>query len=121
MTAAIGSMISRLPRKRVRALVVTAALRLKPFPDVPAISETVKDYVFVAWIGAFVASGTPKPLVERLNGEIKKALEHPEMIKIHSSQTLDPLYVTPEHYAARLKPDHDKYEKLVKLTGATAN
>jgi tripartite-type tricarboxylate transporter receptor subunit TctC len=121
MTATVGSVIPHLPGKRVRALGVTSAARLKPFPDVPAIGETVKDYEFVAWIGAFVASGTPKPIVDRLNAEIKKALEHPEVVKILSSQTLDPLYMTPEQYAARLKSDYDKYEKLVKLTGATAN
>jgi tripartite-type tricarboxylate transporter receptor subunit TctC len=121
MTATVGSVIPHLPSKRVRALGVTSAARLKPFPDVPAIGETVKDYEFVAWIGAFVASGTPKPIVDRLNAEIKKALEHPEVVKILSSQTLDPLYMTPEQYAVRLKADYDRYEKLVKLTGATAN
>lgn len=121
MTATVGSVVPHLPSKRVRALGVTSAARLKPFPDVPAIGETVKDYEFVAWIGAFVASGTPKPIVDRLNAEIKKALEHPEVIKILSGQTLDPMYMTPEQYATRLKADYDKYEKLVKLTGATAN
>jgi tripartite-type tricarboxylate transporter receptor subunit TctC len=110
-----------LQSKRVRALGVTSTARLKPFPDVPAIGETIKGYEFVAWVGAFVGSNTPKPIVDRLNGEIKKALEHPDAIRILSSQTLDPMYMTPEQYATRLKADYDKYEKLVKLTGATAN
>lgn len=121
MTATVGSLIPHLQSKRVRALGVTSATRLKPFPDVPAIGETIKGYEFVAWIGAFVSSGTPKPIVDRLSGEIKKALDHPDLIKILSGQTLDPMYMTPEQFATRLKADYDKYEKLVKLTGATAN
>ena len=77
--------------------------------------------VFAAWIGAFVASATPKPIVERLNAEMKKALDNPEVVKVMSGQTLDPMYLTSEQFAARLKADFDKYEKLVKMTGVTAN
>ena len=121
MTATVGSVVPHLSGNRIRALGVTSAQRLKPYPDIPTIGETIKGYEFVAWIGAFVSSGTPKPLVDRLNAEIKKALEHPEVIKILVGQTLDPMYMTPEQYAVRLKADYDKYEKLVKVTGAKAN
>ncbi|MBM3341069.1 MAG: tripartite tricarboxylate transporter substrate binding protein [Betaproteobacteria bacterium] len=121
MTATIGSVMPHLASKRVRALGVTSATRLKPFPDVPAIAETIKDYEFVAWVGAFVSAGTPRPIVDRLNAEFKKALEHPDVVKILGGQTLDPMYMAPEQFALRLKADYDRYEKLVRLTGATAN
>jgi tripartite-type tricarboxylate transporter receptor subunit TctC len=121
MTATVGSAAPHVRSKRVRAVGVTSPTRVKPFPDVPAIAETVKGYEFVAWIGAFVAAGTPRPLVDRLNGELKKALEHPDVAKALSAQTLDPMYMTPEQFAARLKADFDKYAQLVKLTGASIN
>jgi tripartite-type tricarboxylate transporter receptor subunit TctC len=121
MTATIGSVIPHLPGGRLRAIGVTSAQRMKQFPDIPAIGESVPGYEFVAWIGAFVASGTPKPIVDRLNAEMKKTLENPEVVKVMSGQTLDPLHTTPEQFATRLKVDYDKYEKLVKLTGAKAN
>jgi tripartite-type tricarboxylate transporter receptor subunit TctC len=121
MTATIGSVIPHLPSGRLRAIGVTSANRMKQFPDVPAIAEGLPGYDFVAWIGAFVASGTPKPIVDRLNAEMKKALENPDVVKIMSGQTLDPMHMTSEQFQARLKTDYDKYEKLVKLTGATAN
>ena len=122
MTATIGSVIPHLPSNRVRALGVTSATRMKAFPNIPTIAEGgVPGYDFSAWIGAFVAAGTPRPIVDRLNAEIKKALEHPEVVKIMSSQTLDPMPMTPEQFAARLKTDYDKYEKLVKATGVKAN
>jgi tripartite-type tricarboxylate transporter receptor subunit TctC len=121
MTATVGSAAPHVRSKRVRAVGVTSPARVKPFPDVPAIAETVKGYEFVAWIGAFVAVGTPKPLVDRLNGELKKALLHPDVVKSLSAQTLDPMHMTPEQFAARLKADFDKYARLVKLTGASIN
>ena len=121
MVATIGSVIPHLPSGRLRALGVTSTTRVKQFADVPAIAEGVPGYDFVAWIGAFVASGTPRAIVDRLNAEIKKVLELPDVIKIMSGQTLDPMYMTPEQFAARLKADYDKYEKLVKLTGVTSN
>ena len=121
MTATIGSVIPHLPSGRLRALGVTSATRMKQFPDMPAIAEGLPGYEFAAWIGAFVASATPKPIVDRLNGEIKKALENPEVVKAMSSQTLDPMYMGSEQFATRLKNDFDKYEKLVKMTGVTSN
>ena len=118
MTATIGSVIPFLSGKRLRALGVTSATRLKQFPEVPAIAEGIPGYDFAAWIAAFVPAATPKPIVERLNAEIRKALENPDVVKIMSGQTLDPMPMSPEQFAVRLKSDYDKYERLIKATGA---
>jgi tripartite-type tricarboxylate transporter receptor subunit TctC len=118
MTATIGSLIPHLQSQRVRALGVTSEKRVKQFPDVPAIAETVPGYEFTAWIGAFTSAGTPAAIVNRMNGELRKALEHPSVVKILSAQTLDPMPMSPEQFTARLKSDYDKYEKVIKLSGA---
>jgi len=118
MTATIGSLIPHIASKRVRPLGVTSAKRVTQYPEVPAISETVPGYEFVAWIGAFVAAGTPRPLVDRLNGELRKALAHPDTARILGAQTLDPLPMSPEEFGRLLKADYDKYEKVIKLSGA---
>jgi tripartite-type tricarboxylate transporter receptor subunit TctC len=57
--------------------------------------------------------------VDRLNAELKKALEDPGVSSKLSAQTLDPMYMTPEQFALRLKSDYDKYEKVVRISGAT--
>jgi tripartite-type tricarboxylate transporter receptor subunit TctC len=118
MTATIGSVIPFLSGSRLRALGVTSATRLKQFPNIPAIAEGIPGYEFAAWIAAFVPAATPKPIVEKLNADIRKALEHPDVVKIMGSQTLDPMPMSPEQFAVRLKSDYDKYEKLIKATGA---
>jgi tripartite-type tricarboxylate transporter receptor subunit TctC len=118
MTATIGSLIPHIASKRVRPLGVTSAKRVQQYPDVPAISESVPGYEFVAWIGAFVAAGTPRPIVDRLNGEFRKALAQPDTARILSVQTLDPMPMSPEEFAKLLRVDFDKYEKVIKQSGA---
>jgi tripartite-type tricarboxylate transporter receptor subunit TctC len=118
MTATIGSLIPHIESKRVRPLGVTSAKRVKQYPDVPAIAESVPGYEFVAWIGAFVPAGTPRPIVDRLNAEFRKALMHPDTARILGAQTLDPMPMSPEEFARLLKSDYDKYGKLIKLSGA---
>lgn len=119
MTATVGSVIPHINAKRLRPLGVTSEARVSQYPDVPTFAEAgVPGYEFTAWIGAFVAAGTPKPIVDKLNAELKKTLAHPEVSKIMSSQTLDPLHMAPEQFERRLKSDYAKYEKVIRLTGA---
>jgi tripartite-type tricarboxylate transporter receptor subunit TctC len=118
MTATIGSLIPHIESKRVRPLGVTSAQRVKQYPDVPAIAEAVPGYEFVAWIGAFVATGTPRPIVDKLNAEMRKALDNSDTARILGAQTLDPMPMSPEQFAKLLKADFDKYEKVIRLSGA---
>jgi len=118
MIATIGSLFPHIKANRVRPLGVTSDQRTVQFPDVPAIAETVPGYEFTAWVGCFAPAGTPKPIVDRLNAELKKALADPGVASKLSAQTLDPIHMTPEQFAERLKSDYDKYEKVIKLSGA---
>ena len=81
-------------------------------------TEGLPGYELTAWIGSFVPAGTPRPIVEKLNAEIRKALEHPDVAKNLSSQTLDPMPMTIEEFAQRLRSDYDKYERVVRISGA---
>ena len=118
----IGSVDAALKAGRLRALGVASAKRLKAFPDIPTVSEAgVPGYEMTAWIGSFVPSATPRAVVERLNAEITKAVEHPDVVRILGAQALDPMIMTVDEFAARLKKDYDRYEKLIKATGAKAD
>jgi tripartite-type tricarboxylate transporter receptor subunit TctC len=114
----IASLVPNLNAKRIRALGVTSDKRVPQFPDVPAIAEAVPGYEFTAWVGCFVPKGTPRPIVDKLNADLRKTLADPGVASKLSAQTLDPMPMTPEEFAARLKSDYVKYEKLVKLSGA---
>lgn len=118
MIATVGSVLPHVKANRVRALGVSSEKRAKALPDIPAIAEYVPGYEFTAWIAAFVPAKTPRPIVDKLGAEIKKALEDPAVMKSLSAQTLDPMFMTPEQFDKRLKADYETNARLVKLTGA---
>lgn len=118
MLATIGSLFPHIKSGRVRPIGVATDKRVPQFPDVPAIAEFVPGYDFTAWVGSFVPAGTPKAVVDTLNALLGKALADPGVTAKLVAQTLDPMHISPEQFAARLKSDYDKYEKVVKISGA---
>ena len=115
----IGAVMPQIKQNRVRPLAVSSDYRVEAFPDVPTLAEAgVPGYEFTAWIGAFAPGATPRPIVDRLNGDIQKILKMPDVAEKLKSQTLDPMSMTPEQFAKRLESDYRKYEKVIKLTGA---
>ena len=114
----IGPVLSHINANRVRALAVTSENRVREFPELPAIGETVPGYEFTAWVGAFVPAGTPRAIVDKLNAELKKVLSDPAVTERLSKLTADPLYTTPEEFARQLKSGYAQYKKLIEMTGA---
>jgi len=105
--------------KRLRPIAVSSAKRTTQFPDIPTIGETVKGYDFTSWMGTFAPAGTPKPIVEKLNAELKKAVADREVASKLSALTLDPMHLSVDEFAALLKSEYVKYERIVKLSGAS--
>ena len=114
----IAEVYPYLKSGRLRPIAVSSETRTTQFPEIPAIAETVKGYEFVSWFGTFVPAGTPKPIVDRLNAELRKAVADPDVASKLSAQTLDPMYMTSEDFAKHLKSDYDRLEQIVKLSGA---
>lgn len=108
-----------IARKQVRLLGVTSDARIKRLPDLPTIAEAaVPGYEFAAWVGVLTPAGVPRPIIETLHAALKKALGDPDVEKKLSDLALDPMLMTPERFAQRLKSDYDKYAKVVALSGA---
>jgi len=103
---------------RVRIIAVSSGTRTKQFPDIPSIGETLKGYDYSSWFGAFAPAGTPRPIVDRLNAEIRKAMADPAVVANLSAQTLDPMPMSPEEFANFLKSDYDMLRQVVKDAGA---
>jgi len=114
----ISEVLPHMQTGRVRAIAVTSEKRVPQFPDLPPIGDTVKGYDFTSWFGTFVPAGTPPAIVERLNLEIKKAVADPAVVSNLTAQALDPMYMTPDEFAKLMKTEYDKYETVVKDSGA---
>lgn len=103
---------------RVRALGVSGPKRLDAFPDLPAIAEVVPGYETVAWGGIIGPAGLPKDIVDRLQSELKKALQAPAV-----RETLAKLQVgidggTSEEFRALVKRETPKWAEVVRRSGA---
>jgi len=119
MIATVGSLIPSINSGRVRPIAVTSEKRVGAYPKVPTIAESgVPGYEFTAWIGAFGPAGVPKAIVDKLNADMQKVLRMPDVAENLKSQTLDPMFMTPDEFARRLKSDYDKYEKVIRVSGA---
>jgi tripartite-type tricarboxylate transporter receptor subunit TctC len=114
----IAEVFPHLKSGRLRPIAVTSATRTTQLPDIPAIAETVKGFEFVSWFASFAPAGTPKPVIDWLNAELRKVLADAEVGAKLSAQTLDPLYMTPEAFAKQIQFDYERLRHVVKASGA---
>ena len=122
MIATTAVVMPLLPAQRVRALGVTSDKRISKLADIPTLAEAgVPGYEFSAWVAAFVPAGTPRAIVDKLSAEIKKALAHSDVTGRFGNIALEPMFMTAEQFAARMKADSEMYAKLIALTGAQVN
>ena len=103
---------------KLRALGVTGPKRSPAFPDVPAIAESVPGYEVVNWFGVVAPAKTPPAIVQRVNAQLNKALQSPELVKALASQTAEAAGGTPEAFGKVIRNDYAKWAKVVKQSGA---
>jgi tripartite-type tricarboxylate transporter receptor subunit TctC len=102
----------------VRGLAVTGATRSAVLPDLPTVAESgVPGYEVSAWFGIFAPAGVPKPVVDRLNAEVVKAIASPDLRQRLVSQGADPVTSSPAEFAAYLQSEIAKWAKVVKAAG----
>jgi tripartite-type tricarboxylate transporter receptor subunit TctC len=113
------SLASHIRNGNVKALALASEARLPTFPDIPTTAEAgLPGFIFDAWYGLFAPAGPPKPIIDKLNAEINKALVLPDVVKSLETQALDAAPSTVDQFNTALKVDYEKYGKLIKLTGA---
>ncbi len=103
----------------IKVLAVTGKDRLKRKPDVPSMAETIPGFDVFGWIGLFAPAGTPKPVVDRINAEIKKILSDAEIAKRLDDLTFQVIADSPEGLAERVRSEHAMWGDVVKATGKT--
>jgi tripartite-type tricarboxylate transporter receptor subunit TctC len=116
----LPSSIAYIQAGRLRALAVTTATRAKALPDVPTVGETVAGYEASAFFGMAVPRGTPRDIVEKLNDAVNAALADPAMQAKLAELGGTNIPGTPEDFGKIIADETEKWSKVVKATGATA-
>ncbi|MFY3286944.1 Bug family tripartite tricarboxylate transporter substrate binding protein [Achromobacter xylosoxidans] len=105
---------------KLKLLAVTEEQRSPLLPEAPTVAETLPGYELSVWYGAFGPAGMPPELTTRLNQEINKILKRPDVVKKMGDMGVLLLDTTPEQFGQVLARDADKYGKLIKELGITA-
>ncbi len=107
---------------QVRALGTTGTKRSALMPDVPTIAEAgVPGYEATIWLGIMAPAGTPKPVIAKLNAEINKVINQPDVKAMWEKQGAVPMVKSPEEFEKYLRADIEKWAKVVQLSGAKVN
>lgn len=102
---------------KLKPLGVTGAKRAKAAPHVPTIAETLPGFEVPVWYGLVAPAATPRPVVQKLNLEIKKALETPSVIERLANQGIEVEYTTVAEFEKLIKDDAVRWARLVKDAG----
>lgn len=106
---------------KLRAIAVTGPKRSPAAPDIPTVAETVPGYAMTSWIGVFAPAGTPRPIVDRLQQEIARALADPRVRVQLVSQAADPVASKPDDFARFTADETEKWAPVVKASGASVS
>jgi len=98
----------------LRAIAITSAQRSPLFPDLPTVSETIPGFVTGAWYGVWAAVGTPKPIIDKINADVKQVLSNEDMIAFMRKNGLEPTITSPEEFAAFIAKDSAKTAQVIK-------
>lgn len=112
--ATAPSIMPHLKAGKAKAIAVTTPKRSSALPDLPTMNSFYPGFESDNWYAMFFPKGTPRATVDRLNAEIKKALDTSEIKAFYPRQALDPVASSPEELADLLKREIAKYAKVIK-------
>jgi len=99
---------------RVRPLATTGAARSAVYPDVPTVAESgLPGFDVDLWIGIYAPAGLPPAVLAKLNGELNKVLQHPELKAALAKIGVEPRGTTPEEAAAFTRSEFEKWKKVI--------
>lgn len=118
MTNTLNDSLGFIRDGKLRALAVTSRERSEQLPNVPTVAETVAPgFEMGAWQGVVVPAGTPDAVVQKLNAEIRRALQSEQMQKQLKVQGAQALGSTPQEYGAYIKNEIQRWGAVIKDAG----
>jgi len=117
--SSIGTLLPLAKAGKVQAVAVTSAKRSALAPDLPTVSEAgLPGYAATTWYGLAAPGATPRPVIDRLNAEVRKVLAAPDAKAQLAATGMDePTPSTPEELGALVRSEIDKWSKVVRDAG----
>jgi len=121
MDVGLPAVISARPNiaaGRLRGLAVTTKRRSSVLPDLPTLDSMYPGFDIDNWFSLFAPTGTPQAVVNRVHGEVVKALQHADLKSFMSREGAEPVGSSPAEFAAFFRAEIEKYAKIVRASGA---
>jgi tripartite-type tricarboxylate transporter receptor subunit TctC len=119
MFDAITVMAQGVQSGQLIALGTTGKQRSSVIPDVPTVAEAgVPGYEATIWLGVMAPAKTPKPIIDKLNAEIVKIMNRPDIKEAWAKQGAVPMPMSPAEFDKYLRADIEKWAQVVKVSGA---
>jgi tripartite-type tricarboxylate transporter receptor subunit TctC len=121
MFSNITASIGYVQAGRLRMLAQTGLKRSPVVASVPTLDEAgLPGFEIIGFFGVMAPAGTPRAVVDRLNAELAKSMDRPEVRKSYATQALDPGTLTADQYAAFIKDQAVKFGKVIRDANITA-
>jgi tripartite-type tricarboxylate transporter receptor subunit TctC len=115
--SAIPNVHSHISAGTVRAIGVTSAKRSSLVPDVPPVADSLPGFDATLGYGLLAPAGTPRPIVDRLNRELRAVLANEAVLKLLRNEGVETLATTPEEFTAMIDREEPKWSALIKAIG----
>ncbi len=102
---------------QLHVLAISSKERFPGLPDLPTMSEFVKDFEFASESGLLAPAGTPPDIIAKLSANMKAAMQSPDFIEREKGMGYATIWCSPEAYAENLKQNLKRYERAVKIAG----
>ena len=113
IAATTGPISARIRSGEFRALAVTGKTRWRDFPDVPTVAEAIiPGFEVISWTGLAGPRNLPRPVVDRLNAELRRVLAVPEVKSELEGMGGDPRATTPDEMKALVARQYETWKKL---------
>jgi len=119
----LASVVPHIKAGRLRAIAISSARRSTLMPELPTFLESgLPEFEVTGWFALVTPTGTPRDVIDRVNGATIKALAHPEVLQSLTAYGLEPAApTTPEQLGQFLRSEIEKWAKVVKASGARAD
>jgi tripartite-type tricarboxylate transporter receptor subunit TctC len=122
MFDAVPTMAANARAGKVKALATSGSKRSPVTPDIPTVAEAgVPGYESGIWLGLMAPAATPRPILERLNAEVNKIIEAPDVKAAWAKQGAFPMGMSIDQFDRFLRDEIVKWAKAVKASGAQAD
>lgn len=113
-TANVPVAVGHINQGRMRALAVTSRKRISQLPDVPTVDDTIPGFENLGWWALMAPTGTPKAVIEKIQRDVVKMLQSPEVRARLDQLGMDPIGNSPADFAKQLRQESREWAKIVR-------